>query len=256
MTILQVRRISKQFGGVSALDDVSMDIEQGTITALVGPNGAGKTTLFDLIGGFVQPDSGEILFKSQPIGGLPPEKIAERGIGRTFQSIRLFLQMPVLENVMLASQNSPGETLAAALFRSRRMVKEEAACRQHALDLLETVGLRGSACKPAGHLSQGQKKLLEIARCLALGAELMLLDEPLAGLAPAVTQEMKQVVRQLRGAGKTIVFIEHNIQVVMELSDIVVVLSHGTKLAQGPPKVVQQNKDVIQAFLGRTSCAS
>ena len=164
--------------------------------------------------------------------------------------------MPVLENVMLASQNSRGETLAAALWRSRRMVEQEAACRQRALELLETVGLQGSACKPAGHLSQGQKKLLEIARCLALGAELMLLDEPLAGLAPTMIKEMKQVVRQLRGAGKTIVFIDHNIQAVMELSDIVVVLSHGTKLAQGPPTVVQQNKDVIQAFLGRSSCAS
>lgn len=256
MTILAVRKISKRFGGVSALDDVSIDIEQGAITALVGPNGAGKTTLFDVIGGFIQPDSGEILFKSQPIGGLPPERIAERGIGRTFQSIRLFLQMPVLENVMLASQNSRGETLAAAMCRSRRMVEQEAACRQHALELLEMVGLQGNACKPAGDLSQGQKKLLEIARCLALGAEMMLLDEPLAGLAPAMIKEMKQVVRQLRGAGKTIVFIDHNIQAVMELSDIVVVLSHGTKLAQDPPSVVQQNEDVIRAFLGRSSRAS
>jgi branched-chain amino acid transport system ATP-binding protein len=256
MTILQVRRISKRFGGVCALDDVSIDIEQGSITALVGPNGAGKTTLFDLIGGFVQPDSGEILFKSQPIGGLPPEKIAERGIGRTFQSVRLFLQMPVLENVMLASENSRGETLAAALFRSRGVIEQEAACRERALELLETVGLRDSAYKPAGHLSQGQKKLLEIARCLALGAELMLLDEPLAGLAPAMVREMKQVMRQLRGAGETIVFIDHNIQAVMELSDVVVVLSHGTKLAQDAPKVVQQNRDVIQAFLGRSSSVS
>ena len=223
---------------------------------MVGPNGAGKTTLFDLIGGFVQPDSGEILFKSQPIGGLPPEKIAERGIGRTFQSVRLFLQMPVLENVMLASENSRGETLAAALFRSRGVIEQEAACRERALELLETVGLRDSAYKPAGHLSQGQKKLLEIARCLALGAELMLLDEPLAGLAPAMVREMKQVMRQLRGAGETIVFIDHNIQAVMELSDVVVVLSHGTKLAQDAPKVVQQNRDVIQAFLGRSSSVS
>src|ERR1700690_2057844 len=130
MTILRVLGISKRFGGVSALDDVSMDIEEGTITALVGPNGAGKTTLFDLIGGFVQADSGEILFKNQPIGGLAPERIAERGIGRTFQSIRLFLQMPVLENVMLASQRSSGETLASALWRSRRMKEQEAACRE------------------------------------------------------------------------------------------------------------------------------
>jgi ABC-type branched-subunit amino acid transport system ATPase component len=256
MTILRVQQISKQFGGVSALDDVSIDIEQGAITALVGPNGAGKTTLFDLIGGFIQPDSGEILFKSQPIGGLPPEKIAALGIGRTFQSIRLFLQMPVLENVMLASQNPRGETLAAALCRSRRVVEQEAACRRRALELLGTVGLQGCASEPASHLSQGQKKLLEIARCLALGAELMLLDEPLAGLAPAMIKEMKQVVWQLRGAGKTILFIDHNIQAVMELSDIVVVLSHGTKLAQGPPSVVQQNRDVIQAFLGKSSCAS
>jgi branched-chain amino acid transport system ATP-binding protein len=256
MTILRVRRISKRFGGVAALDDVSMDVEQGSITALVGPNGAGKTTLFDLIGGFAQADAGEIMFKGRSIAGLPPEKVAQCGIGRTFQSTRLFLQMPVLENVMLAGQDSPSETLVAALVRSPRMLEQEAACRERALELLGSVGLRESASKPAGHLSQGQRKLLEIVRCLALRAELILLDEPMAGLSPAMVAEMERVIRQLRSAGNTIVFIDHNIQAVMELSDVVVVLSHGIKLAQGPPKIVQQNSDVIQAFLGRSPLVS
>lgn len=251
MEYFQVTDISKDFDGIKALDRLSFELREGELTALIGPNGAGKTTLFNVITGFLKPDRGEIRLHNQRVSGLPPHKVARLGIGRTFQNIRLFPQMTVLENVMLALKYRTGERLLSAVMRSRKMLQEDDNNRAKAEKLLTSVNLLDKRDALGDELSHGQRRLVEISRLLALDPELLLLDEPTAGLFPEMVEQTKKTIVGLKQSGKTVLFIEHNMNVVMEIAERVIVLNHGKLIADGTPKEIQENEAVITAYLGR-----
>lgn len=208
MKILRIENLSKRFGGIRAIDSLSLEINSGTINAVIGPNGAGKTTLFNIITGFLRSSTGEVFFNNKRITCLAPYEIARLGIGRTFQNIRLFSQISVLDNVMLATKYDNGETLWASMFQSRSMRKEDNENRGRAFSFLRLVGLVDKKDQLAENLSHGQRKLLELVRVLALDPQLLLLDEPVAALFPNMVLEMKRILRELRDSGKTILFID------------------------------------------------
>lgn len=248
---MEIKNISKKFDGLIAVNDVSFDIEKGSINALIGPNGAGKTTMFNIITGFLSPQTGSVYYKGENLINLPPHKIARNGITRTFQKIRLFPQMTVLDNLMLGAKYETGESLIAALFKSKKMIEEDQMSAQKALECLDIVGLGQKRDENAENLSQGQRKLIEFARILVTNPDVIFLDEPTAGVFPNTRLKIIELIRKLQVMGKTVVFIEHDMKFVMEISDKIIVMNHGEKIAEGIPETIKNNGTVIDAYLGR-----
>ena len=250
--LLDVRGISKSFGGVAAVRDASFDVAEGSITALIGPNGAGKTTLFNIISGFLRADAGSIAFADRRIERSAGDAIARSGLVRVFQTPRVLTKMTVLENVMLAARHQPGERLALPLVAPARVAAREAEVRTQALETIGLVRLSHLADAYAGTLSGGQRKLLELARSLMVEPRMILLDEPMAGVAPVLAEQLLDHIRMLRAErGVTVLVIEHDMDIVMSISDRVIVMDEGHVIADGTPEAIQRNERVIEAYLGR-----
>lgn len=247
---LELTNITKRFGGLTAVNNISIGFEKGRITALIGPNGAGKTTLFDIISGFLSPDAGQVSFRSETITHMPAYEVARKGIGRLFQDVRVFDKMTLLENVCVAKKGQPGESPLQALFRPGLVVASQRETRKAAVNLLRSVGLDTMANLWAEQLSYGQQKLLALCRMLANDAELLLLDEPTAGVNPAMIDELLTTIRGLTKNGKTVIVIEHNLNVVLSLCDWVFLLDEGQVTAFGTAKDVLLDSALQEAFLG------
>ena len=249
--ILRIEKLEKNFGGVTAVDGVDFEVNPHQIKALIGPNGAGKTTIFNLISGIYPITSGTIKFKEQRISGLKSYVIAEKGVSRTFQNVRVFEDMSVLENVMLGRHCRTRSGFLAAALNLRKTRAEEKRIREYSLEMLSFVGLEAKKDEVASSLVFQQRKLLEFARALATEPELILLDEPVAGLSIPETGEMVQLIYRIREIGITILLVEHDMGMVMEVSEEVVVLNSGQVIAEGTPRQVQNNEAVITAYLGK-----
>ena len=254
--LLEVERLDKRFGGVAAVRDASFAVAEGSITALIGPNGAGKTTVFNLVSGFLRPDAGTIRFAGRRIDRWRGDAVARAGLVRAFQAARVLTRMSVLDNMRLAAQRQPGERLFTALLAPGRVARREREVRARAGELLERVGLSHLADAYAGTLSGGQRKLLELGRALMVEPRMVLLDEPLAGVAPVLGAQLLEHIRELRARrGVTVVVVEHDMDVVMAISDRVIVMDEGHVIAEGPPDAIQRDERVVEAYLGRLARA-
>ena len=248
---LQVRGVTKRFGGLTAVKDLTMDVSRGALYGLIGPNGAGKTTVFNLLTGVYDPTEGDILLAGRQIDGRQPFEIAKLGVTRTFQNIRLFSDMTVLENVMAARHLRSRQTLADAVLGTPRHHAEERATRTRAIELLKIFDLDGLADENATSLPYGSQRRLEIARALATEPQVLLLDEPAAGMNPQESQDLMRLIRWIRDEFKlTVLLVEHNMKVVMGICETVQVIDHGEAIAIGTPAEIQKNADVIEAYLG------
>ena len=248
--LLAVRGLGKSFGGLRAVHDFSFEVAEGSITALIGPNGAGKTTAFNMVTGVIEPTDGSILLDGVELRGLRPDRICALGVARTFQNIRLFEDQSALENVKVGLHRRLSTGLLGALLRTRAFREEEREAAAAAARYLDFVGLLPRGGEPAGGLAYGERRRLEIARALASGPRLLLLDEPAAGMNPQETVELMALIHRIRAAGITVFLIEHDMKLVMEISDTIFVLDHGEEIARGAPEAIRRDERVIHAYLG------
>jgi branched-chain amino acid transport system ATP-binding protein len=251
ISLLTVNNLTKNFGGVQALTGVSFTVEAGEILGLIGPNGAGKTTCFNLINGLIPPTAGSIMMAGRELMGLPSYHRAARGLARTFQNIQLFGGMTVQENILTGNHLGQKVGILQALLPLPKVRRAQAQAAGRALELLRLVGLEGKGDLPADSLAYGDQRRLEIGRALALGPQLLLLDEPAAGLNPRETEDLMVLLEELRRLGTTLLVIEHDMTLVMGLCDRIVVLDHGEVIASGPPREIRRDPRVIEAYLGR-----
>ncbi|MUV61569.1 ABC transporter ATP-binding protein [Halobacterium sp. CBA1126] len=249
---LRVKGLRKEFGGITAVDGASFDVEEGSLTGLIGPNGAGKSTTFNCITGVHEPTAGDVFFRGEEITGLAPHEITRRGLVRTFQIARQLDEMTVLENVMLAPGGQRGESIARSVVPGLRggVVEQERELREEAWETLEFFELDHLATEYAGNLSGGQRKLLELARALMTDPEVLLLDEPFAGVNPTLEEKLLDRIHDLREQGLTFLLVEHDMDLIMENCEHVIVMHQGRVLDEGPPEQIQDNEEVVEAYLG------
>ncbi len=255
MNLLSIQGISKRFGGLQAVDDVSFTVPRGAIKALIGPNGAGKTTLFNLISGVLRPDSGSITFDGGQVQGLRPHQIAVKGMARTFQHIRLFPKMTVLENLMIGRHIHSSAGFISGMLHLPFTAKEEKTINEKSSEVMEFLGIGGLADDEAVSLAYGQQRIVELGRALACEPKLLLLDEPAAGLNMRETSEMASLIGRIRDRGITVLLVEHDMSLVMNISDEILVLSYGQKIADDRPLAIQKNGEVIRVYLGEDHAA-
>jgi len=254
MPLLEVQGVSKRFGGVRAVNNVSFRVERGMIKAVIGPNGAGKTSLFNMVSGFVRPDAGTITFAGAAMHGQPPHRVAARGISRTFQNIRLFPGMSALENVMVGRYLRARAGFLAGMLGLGRARREDRAAGERALEVMDFLGIAHLAEAEATSLAYGQQRAVELARALASEPEMLLLDEPAAGLNMRETRDLAALLGRIRARGITVLLVEHDMSLVMGTCDEVLVLSYGEKIADADPPTVQKDPQVVKVYLGDEEC--